>query len=706
MAKENDNGLNYIIQAIDNIITPRVETLKYDKTYRAKVTTVVDTGIYKVEISGVEYQLNYDGTLSVGDIVRVKAPLNNFSDIYIETEPSSGGSGGGTTNYKDLTNKPVLNTSTTASLETNSSEIINGTISLHKVSKTGSYNDLNDLPSLDFIASSQKGAASGVATLDENKIVPKSELPTDTAYDSNYTHITVVDNVTTESSTDALSANQGKLLSDRISANDTMIDTLQQDIIQTDDDLTAVKNDYISKTEKAAANGVATLDSNTKIYPVQLPVATADTLGAVKVGDNLSMTTDGVLSVTGVATLTDNKINSANLPIASADILGAIRVGENLTIDEDGILSSTASALQVASSTVLGGIKVGENLTITEDGVLSATGGSSGLVADTLPIGSVVEWYSSNIPTNWLECNGQAISRTDYSELFTVLGTTYGEGDGSTTFNLPNMSGKFNVGLDSDDTDFDTLGKTGGSKSQDMTHSHTTQSHILTVSELPAHTHTYDKSNSSTGSHTLTVSEIPSHTHTYNKSNSTTGSHTLTVSEIPSHNHQLYATSRQVGVDSGTNWVMKYIDDTKGYDNTTSTGGGQGHTHTISTTSTTTGSRGGGTGHTHTISTTSTNSGSTGGGEAHSHGDTGETELTVSTLPPYIVTYYIIKAKQAQVVEANVVDTLDSDSATDALSANQGKVLNEKILNIDKLQISSTEPTDSSVVLWIDTSET
>lgn len=659
----SEQAADYIIQAIDNIITPRVETLKYDKTYRAKVTTVVDTGIYKVEISGVEYQLNYDGTLSVGDIVRVKAPLNNFSDIYIETEPSSGGSGGGTTNYKDLTNKPILNTSTTASLTTSSSEIINGTISLHKVSKTGNYNDLNNLPSLDFIASSQKGVSSGVATLDENKIVPKSELPTDTVYDSDYTHISVVDNVTTESSTDALSANQGKLLSDRISANDTMIDTLQQDIIQTDDDLTTVKNDYISKTEKAAANGVATLDSNTKIYPVQLPAATVDTLGA-------------------------------------------IRIGENLTIDEDGILSSTASALQVASSTVLGGIKVGENLTITEDGVLSAIGGSSGLVADTLPIGSVVEWYSSNIPTNWLECNGQAISRTDYSELFTVLGTTYGEGDGSTTFNLPNMSGKFNVGLDSNDTDFDTLGKTGGSKSQDMTHSHTTQSHILTVSELPAHTHTYDKSNSSTGSHTLTVSEVPSHTHSYDKSNSTTGSHTLTVSEIPSHYHQLYATSRQVGVSSGDNWVMKYIDDTKGYDNTTSTGGGQGHTHTISTTSTTTGSRGGGSGHTHTISTTSTNSGSTGSGEAHSHGDTGKTELTVSTLPPYIVTYYIIKAKQAQVVEANVVDTLDSDSTTDALSANQGKVLNEKILSIDKLQISSTEPTDSSVILWIDTSET
>lgn len=88
MAKENDNGLNYIIQAIDNIITPRVETLKYDKTYRAKVTEIVNDNTYKVEIFGDEYQLNYDGVLDVGEIVRVKAPLNNYSDIYIETEPA------------------------------------------------------------------------------------------------------------------------------------------------------------------------------------------------------------------------------------------------------------------------------------------------------------------------------------------------------------------------------------------------------------------------------------------------------------------------------------------------------------------------------------------------------------------------------------------------------------------------------------------
>ena len=138
-------------------------------------------------------------------------------------------------------------------------------------------------------------------------------------------------------------------------------------------------------------------------------------------------------------------------------------------------------------------------------------------VGDTLPIGSVVEWFSNTIPTNWLSCNGQAVSRTEYAELFKILGTKYGSGDGSTTFNLPNIKGKVSVGLNVDDTDFNTLGKTGGEKT-----------HTLTIAELASHTHTF------TGN---------PHTHTYSKSNSTSGSTTLTVNQIPSHSHGIYATA-------------------------------------------------------------------------------------------------------------------------------------------------------------------
>jgi microcystin-dependent protein len=80
------------------------------------------------------------------------------------------------------------------------------------------------------------------------------------------------------------------------------------------------------------------------------------------------------------------------------------------------------------------------------------------------PVGCIQIYAGSTAPTGWLICDGSAVSRTTYANLFAVIGTTYGSGDGSTTFNVPNLKGTVPVGLDSSDTDFDTLGETGGSK--------------------------------------------------------------------------------------------------------------------------------------------------------------------------------------------------------------------------------------------------
>lgn len=98
---------------------------------------------------------------------------------------------------------------------------------------------------------------------------------------------------------------------------------------------------------------------------------------------------------------------------------------------------------------------------------------------DTTPTGAISMFAGSSAPTDWLLCDGSAVSRTTYSGLFTVLSTTYGSGDGSTTFNLPDLKGKVPVGYNSADTSFDALGETGGAKT-----------HTLTVAEMPSHTHT------------------------------------------------------------------------------------------------------------------------------------------------------------------------------------------------------------------------
>ena len=107
------------------------------------------------------------------------------------------------------------------------------------------------------------------------------------------------------------------------------------------------------------------------------------------------------------------------------------------------------------------------------------TGGSGGASGDTLPIGAIIPYTSDTIPTNWLLCDGSEISRTEYSDLFNVIGTTYGKGDGFTTFNLPDYTDRVPVGKDENDTDFNTLGKTGGEKT-----------HTLTIQEMPSHSHT------------------------------------------------------------------------------------------------------------------------------------------------------------------------------------------------------------------------
>lgn len=91
-----------------------------------------------------------------------------------------------------------------------------------------------------------------------------------------------------------------------------------------------------------------------------------------------------------------------------------------------------------------------------------SSGGS--ITGDTLPIGSITAYGKETAPANWLICDGSAVSRTSYADLFAVIGTKYGEGDGSTTFNLPNLKGRVPVGLDSSDIDFNVIGKTGGSK--------------------------------------------------------------------------------------------------------------------------------------------------------------------------------------------------------------------------------------------------
>lgn len=82
-----------------------------------------------------------------------------------------------------------------------------------------------------------------------------------------------------------------------------------------------------------------------------------------------------------------------------------------------------------------------------------------GIKEQVVPSGVVKAFAGSTAPDGWLLCNGQAVSRSEFAALFAVIGTTYGGGDKSTTFNVPNLQGKMIIGANSTYT----LGKTGGS---------------------------------------------------------------------------------------------------------------------------------------------------------------------------------------------------------------------------------------------------
>lgn len=134
------------------------------------------------------------------------------------------------------------------------------------------------------------------------------------------------------------------------------------------------------------------------------------------------------------------------------------------------------------------------------------------LVRSTSPVGAVMQFAgtSASAPSGWLYCDGSAVSRTTYSDLYAVIGTTYGSGDGSTTFNLPNTSGRVPVGLDSGDSDFNTAGNTGGSKT-----------HTLSTAEIPSHNHSIDHN------HAVVTSGSGgnAHTHSIDPPNTTSSSH-------------------------------------------------------------------------------------------------------------------------------------------------------------------------------------
>jgi len=106
-----------------------------------------------------------------------------------------------------------------------------------------------------------------------------------------------------------------------------------------------------------------------------------------------------------------------------------------------------------------------------------------------IPTATIVPWSDSSVPTGFLECDGSAVSRTTYAALFAIIGTTYGSGDGSTTFTLPDLQDNVAVGK----SGTKALATTGGANTVTPTGNvgGSTANTTLSTSTMPAHNHSF-----------------------------------------------------------------------------------------------------------------------------------------------------------------------------------------------------------------------
>jgi len=190
--------------------------------------------------------------------------------------------------------------------------------------------------------------------------------------------------------------------------------------------------------------GNLTVNGNTTIGN-----AGADTLSVVATGTFTgNQTFNGTATFTSTVTVPDHSFVNAKLAtVATGTIKGRVGAGTGHVQDMTGTQATTLLDAVVGDSGS-GGTKGLVPAPAAGDAAAARFLSAAGTFAAAVPVGSVTMYAANTAPTGWLECSGAAVSRTTYAGLFTAIGTVFGVGDGSTTFNLPDMRGEFARGWD------------------------------------------------------------------------------------------------------------------------------------------------------------------------------------------------------------------------------------------------------------------
>ncbi len=217
----------------------------------------------------------------------------------------------------------------------------------------------------------------------------------------------------------------------------------------------------------------------------------------------------GAIDYSKLESLADGKIVVGNAGTATAATLaGGATISYDsstgnatITLGPESITEQTAKGSTAHNNDVLLVVDSEDSNVLKKIVVSELPTGSSG---DTIPTGCIFPFAGGILPTQWLFCNGAEVSRVTYDTLFSAIGTAYGIGNGTSTFDLPDLGGRVPAGKESSATrlttggsgiDGDTLGSSGGS--EDVT------------AAMPSHTHSFSGSDGG-HSHTITQSGISS----------------------------------------------------------------------------------------------------------------------------------------------------------------------------------------------------
>jgi len=226
------------------------------------------------------------------------------------------------------------------------------------------------------------------------------------------------------------------------------------------------------------------IGTNSAIYQVVAPlvpkfyVISNNTTGGYAI--TIGAATGSVITIPNGTTAQVYCDGSTGFFSAQTGSAGNFAVNGNLTIS--GTTTMTG-ALSGSTATFSGAISsVSPSFTGTPTAPTASAGTNTTQIATTAFVtqnavltGALLMWPTASAPTGYLLCNGSAVSRTTYSALYAVIGTTFGSGDGSSTFNLPNYVDRMPIGVGTIATG---VGSFGGSATT-----------TLSISNLPAHNH-------------------------------------------------------------------------------------------------------------------------------------------------------------------------------------------------------------------------